>query len=330
MKPSWEALGARARGLATHLLSDARARRLEQVGSPAELLQELRGTAYERYLPVHEAAGDALEAGISRSLGDRMKTLARWAGDGRALFPIFLEEDARNVRAIVRGLVGAMTPEQRLADAVPTPLLDRRALEALARAESAGAVAATLTSWAHPLGSALLEESSRTHPDLLRLESALASRLAREALSAAKRCDRRMVAYVRQGLDADNIVAALLLAGAQSEGEPLDYFLDGGAALGRDDFVRASEAPDRERCVRLLARATVDTVFSGALRDFPTSPAAVAARILAARIDDLAALSRVEPLSAAPVLLFLLRLRREAWLLRRSAWRTSLVAARPR
>ena len=138
MRPAWEALGARARGLATHLLSDERARALEQAASPAELLQQLRGTAYERHLPAHEAAGDALDAGITRSLGDRMSTLARWAGqDGRALLPIFLEQDARNVRAIVRGLVGTMTPEQRLADAVPTPLLDRRALEALARAESA-------------------------------------------------------------------------------------------------------------------------------------------------------------------------------------------------
>jgi vacuolar-type H+-ATPase subunit C/Vma6 len=329
VRPSWEALGARARGLATHLLSDERARGLEHSTSAAELLQQLRDTPYERYLPTHEAAGDAVEAGIARSLGERMTTLARWAGrDGRALRPIFLEQDARNVRAIMRGVVGTMTPEQRLADAIPTPLLDRRALEVLARAESARAVAATLVGWAHPFGSALMEESSRTHPDLLRIETALARRLAREALSAAKGSDRRMLAFVRQGLDADNIVSAILLAGVQKEGEPLDYFLEGGTTLGRDDFVRAAAAPDRARCAELLARATWGTLFTRALREPPPSPAAVAARILTARIDDLAARSRVEPISPAPVLLFLLRLRREAWLLRRSLWRASLTGGR--
>jgi vacuolar-type H+-ATPase subunit C/Vma6 len=137
-----------------------------------------------------------------------------------------------------------------------------------------------------------------------------------------------MVAFVREGLDADNIVTALLLAGAQSEGEPLDYFLEGGATLSRDDFVRAVEAPDREHSAVLLARATRGSLFAPALREPSVSPAAVAARILTARIDNLAAVSRVEPLSAAPVLLFLLRLRREAWLLRRSLWRASLAGGR--
>ncbi len=134
-----------------------------------------------------------------------------------------------------------------------------------------------------------------------------------------------MLAFVREGLDADNIVTALLLAGTPREGEPQEYFLDGGTVLGREAFGRAAAAPDRVRSAQLLARATHGTLFGKTLREPPASPAAVAARILSARIAALAALSRRQPLTAAPVLFFLLRLRREAWLLRRIVWAASLA-----
>ncbi len=329
MRPSWEALGARARGLSAHLLADERVHEIEQAGDLAELLRRLRGTPYERWLPAHGGASTALETAVVRSLADRMSTLSRWAcGDARALLPLFLEQDARTIRTILRGTVGGLTPEQRMSDALPTPLLGRRALEALARSESAGAVAATLAGWGHPFGSALMEEAGRTHPDLLRVESALARRLATETLSAARRSSRRMLEFVRQGIDADNVVAALLLAGTQREGEPLDYFLEGGIVLRRDDFARAAHAPDRAGSAEILAGATRGTPFAAALSELPPTPAAAAARILTARIDEMSAIGRVEPLSGAPVLLFVLRLRREAWQLRRALWLAALTGGR--
>lgn len=329
MRPSWEALSARARGLSTHLLADQRLHELEQAGDLAEVLRRLRGTPYERWLPAHESAADALEIAVVRSLADRLATLSRWAcGDARALLPLFLEQDARTIRTSLRGTVGSLTTQQRLADSIPTPLLGRRALEVLARAESAGAVAATLTGWGHPFGSALLEEAGRKHPDLLRLERALARRLTTATLSAAKRSGRRVLEFVRRGIDADNIVAALLLAGAQREGEPLDHFLEGGVVLRRDDFSRAARAPNRTASADILARATRGTLFAPALSEPPPVPAAVAARVSSARIDEMSALGRREPVSAAPVLLFVLRLRKEARQLRRALWLAALTSGR--
>jgi len=322
-------MAARAWGLSTHLLGAERSIAVERTGDVAGLLRELKGTPYERWLPSHESGATAIETAVTRSVADRLATLARWgAADVRALGAVFVEQDARNIRAIVRGIVGGLTPERRVADAVPTPLLDRRALEALSRVEVPGAVAAMLTAWGHPLGSALLDEASRTHPDLHRLEAALARRLAEVALTSAKRAGRRVEDFVREGIDADNVVTALLLSGTAREGPARDAFLPGGVRLGLDDFWRAADAPDRALAAQVLVRATRGTPFALALREPPWSPAAVAGRLLSSRVDRLAAERRLEPLSAVPVLLFVLRLRGEASELRRALWRASLTGGR--
>jgi vacuolar-type H+-ATPase subunit C/Vma6 len=326
----WEALNARVRGLTTHLLSDEQLGTLERAANVTELPRLLRETQYARFILPRDTRADALEVGVTRSLADRMATLARWARpDISALRPIFLEQDMRNVRAIVRGAVGALTTEQRLSSVIPTPTLDRRALETLARADSAGSVAATLTAWGHPLGSALLKEAKRTHPDPFLMETALARCLAREASDDAKHGGKFMCGFVSEALDTQNIVTAILLAGAPTETPLADFFVDGGAHLSRPDFTRAAAAANRIRCADLLARATRGTVFATPLREPPASPTAASARILQARIDHLTTAARREPLSALPVLLFVLRLRREVLLLRRALWSASLRRRSP-
>ena len=326
MKAPWEVLGARARGLATHLLAGERLREAERAMSIAELMHALRDTPYARVMGPREAGPAVVELAVARSVAERMELLARWAApDTEALRPIFLGEDARNVRNIVRGIVGALTPEQRLASAMPTPSLGRKELEALARSDSVGAVAATLVGWGHPLGSALLEEASQAHPDPFRLEAALAKRAAEEAGRAARHGGRLMRSFVREDIDAHNAVTAVLLAGARTETEPADLFVEGGSSLSVDDFVRAASATDRAAAAELLATATAGSVLAAPLRERPVSPAALSARIVAARIDELASRGRQEPLSAAPVLLFVLRLHREAHSVRRALWGAALA-----
>lgn len=325
MRAPWEALAARARGLATHLLDPEHGREVERVATLGELGQALRETPYARFLPPGETAPAALELAVVRSLAERMALLARWAGpEAGALRAIYLAQDAQSIRDIIRGHMGGFSPERRIAGAIPTPLLGRRELEALARAESAGGVAATLVAWGHPLGSALLEEASRKHPDPYRLEAALARRAAEETARAARKGGRRIRAFVREEIDAGNVVSALLLVGARTEGAVADFFIEGGDGLSRDAFVEAASSPDRVAASDLLGKALTGTVFAAALRKGPAAPAAVASRILAARIERLARESRLEPIGAVPVLLFVLRLRREAHLVRRALWSAAL------
>jgi vacuolar-type H+-ATPase subunit C/Vma6 len=329
MSPSWEALAARARGLSTHLLAPEHGRQVERAGTLAEVAHALRDTPYARFLPPGDPGAAALELAVVRSLAERMALLARWAGrEADTLRAIYLAQDAQSIRDVVRGLLGGLPPERRIAGAIPTPFLGRKELETLARAESAGAVAATLVAWGHPLGSALLEEAGRKHADPYRLEAALARRAAEETSRAARKAGRRMRAFVRDEIDAGNAVTALLLVGARAEGDLADFFIEGGSAFSRDAFVEAASSPDRVAATEVLAKASAGTTLAAALRDGSAAPAAFAARILSARIERLAREKRVQPVTAVPVLLFVLRLRREARLVRRALWGAALAGGR--
>jgi vacuolar-type H+-ATPase subunit C/Vma6 len=315
--------------MSTHLLADERARAIEGSVGLSELVHALRDTAYQRFLDPGDGAAPALEAAITRSLAERMALLAKWAGpDGGALLPIFIEQDAHNLRDILRGIAGGLAPERRVANAIPTPSLGRKQLMALAHAKSPGALAATLTDWEHPLGSALLEEAGRTRTDLFRIEAALAKRAASVSALAARKGGRRMRAFVREGIDAGNAVTAVLLAGARAEGEPEDLFVEGGESLELDAFARAASAADRTSALEALAAAVEGTLLGRTLLEPLQRPAALANRILSARIDAYAKRRLQEPVTAVPVILFVLRLRREAQLVRRALWAAALGGGR--
>jgi vacuolar-type H+-ATPase subunit C/Vma6 len=329
MTPSWEALVARARGLSAHLLPDERVRALERAADATELALALRETPYQGSLAAAGTTPGALELQVTRSLAERMALLGKWAGpNGGALAPVFLEQDARNVRDILRGLVGALTPEERTASAIPTPSLPWKRLAALARLESPSEVAAKLVAWGHPLGSALAEEAGASRPDLFRLETALARRAAEVSARSARKGGRRMREFVRESIDAANAITALLLVGARAEGAPAEIFVDGGGSLSREELVRAASAVDRAGAMQALAEASRGTPLAEALSEAPAPPAALADRILRARIAAYAKRSRLEPLTAVPVLLFVLRLRREARVVRRALWTTALARGR--
>jgi vacuolar-type H+-ATPase subunit C/Vma6 len=328
VRPSWEALVARARGLSTHLLSEERVQALERAADATELTLALRETPYRDSL----AAGATLaglEAAVTRSLADRMTLLMKWAGpDGSALRAVFVDQDARNVRDILRGMVGALTPEERTASAIPTPELGQKRLADLARLDSPAEVASKLVAWEHPLGSGLMEAAGESRPDLFRLETALARRSAAVAARAARKGGKRMREFVRESIDADNAVTALLLVGARAEGESADFFLEGGESLSREELVRAASAADRASATEALSAACRGTALARALGEGPSQPAAVSARILTARIAAHTRRARHEPLSAVPVLLFVLRLRREAHAVRRALWAATLAGGR--
>jgi vacuolar-type H+-ATPase subunit C/Vma6 len=347
MRPSWEALVARSRGLSTHLLPEERVRALQRAADENELLVALRETPYRDFVGADFVGTDfagagfvggaratpvALELAVTRSLAERMTLLAKWAGpDGGALRPLFIEQDARNVRDVLRGIVGALTPEERTASAIPTPSLGSKKLTALARLESPASVADQLVAWGHPFGAALLEEAAASRPDLFRIEAALARRSAEVASSAARQGGKRMKEFVRESIDARNAVTALLLVGARAEGESSDFFVDGGESFSRDDLVRAASAVDRASAAETLAKTCRRAGLSGrrsplsrALDGAVSRPAALSDCILTERIAAYTKRARQEALSAVPVLLFVLRLQHEARAVRRAIWRTAL------
>ena len=194
----------------------------------------------------------------------------------------------------------------------------------LARAESPGAVAAALVAWEHPLGHPLLKQARQTRPDLFRLEAALVRFMAEYVSLAARRSEEGMRRFVRESVDQRNIVTAVLLAGARFEGQVGEAFADAGGELDRRHFVRAASAQDREGAAEVLAHALRRTPFERALRAAPSTPSGISERILQARIARLARGSRHEPVTSLPVLLYILRLRREAARVRRALWTASL------
>jgi vacuolar-type H+-ATPase subunit C/Vma6 len=326
VRPRWESLAARARGLAGHLLAEARLGGLARAGSVPEVLRLLGETPYDRFLPpTRDAEPAALELAVTRSLAERMALLARWDdAEAPALAVLFLEQDAHNVRLILRGGAGALGPAQRLDGCIPTPTLDRKALEVLARADSPSAVAATLTEWGHPLGSALLDETGETRPDAFRLETALARDLARRSVQEARRAGPHTRRYVAESLDARNVVAALLLADSPSESPPGEVFVEGGAVLDLEAFSAAVATADRARAAVVLAERLRGTLFEDPLSQPGSAPAAMSARIVAARVGSLEREARMEPVSALPVLLFLMRLRDEGRRVREALWRAAV------
>jgi vacuolar-type H+-ATPase subunit C/Vma6 len=238
---------------------------------------------------------------------------------------VFIEQDARNVRDILRGIVGALTPEERTAGAIPTPALGGKQLAVLARLHSPAEVAEKLVAWDHPLGSALLDEAGTSRPDLLRLETALARRSATVAARASRKGGRRMREFVRESIDARNAETALLLVAARAETESAEFFVDGGASLSREELARAASAGDPASAADMLASASRGSALAPALGAAPAKPAALSGRILAARIAAYTKRARQEPLTAIPVLLFVLRLQREARAVRRALWAVTLA-----
>jgi len=323
-------LVARARGLSTHLLTDERVQVVERAMGAEELSQALRETPYREYAGARAVTPAAVDRAVGASLAARMALLAKWASlDGDALAPICVEQEAHNVRDLLRGMMGALTPEERVAHAIPTPALGRARLDALARLESPGAVASQLVAWEHPLGSALLAEALASRPDLFRLEAALAQRSAEVATRAARGGGRHLRAFVREAIDAHNAVTALLLTRARVEGASEEFFVAGGEGLRLEDLARAASAGSGQGAAEALAAVCQDAVLAEALRGAPAQPGALSTRILTGRIAAYARRARREPLTAVPVLLFVLRLRREARAVRHAIWAAALAGGRP-
>lgn len=331
MKPTWEDLNARARGLATHLLTRRELDALAQAPDLGALAEGLRRRGFlvsEEEAPISSAA---LDLALRRTAAARLRVLARWCGPRAAVLAVLFEdEDRRSLRALLRGAVQGAPPEQRLPGLVPTPTLPERALGELARQDTPGAVAVLLTAWQSPYGSALLAEAAAAHPDLFKLEVLLGRTFAARALRASRKAGRAGVLadYVRQVIDLENAYTALVLAAAGRDVTPKEAFLPGGRRVSIEVFEVVAAAGDAAEAARRLAAAFQGMPLAEAFRRYGGDPVKLEDAVLQIEIREQTQAMRRAPLGPATLLAYALRLRAQVRDLRRIIWGVALAAPR--
>lgn len=326
MTALWGDLDARARGLATHLLRHSELEALAQAPDRAALAEALRRHGF----PVEEGETQAaaLELALRRVAAARLRVLARWSGVRvEALTVLFEDEDRRSLRALFRGAVQGAPAGDRLAGLVPTPTLPERALRELAAQTKPAAIAALLTAWRNPYGSALLPFATAEQPDLFRLELLLNRTFAARALRATRGAGL-LAAYVRETIDLENAYTALVLATEGKDITPKDAFLPGGERVSIAAFEVAAAAGDASEAVRRLAASFAGTAVGRALAACADDPAQLEEAVLRARVRALVHATRTAPLGPAPLLAYTLRLRAEMIDLRRIIWGVALAVPR--
>jgi V/A-type H+-transporting ATPase subunit C len=325
---AWDDVNARVRGLSGHLLGEERLQRLAGVVDLRALARELAGTDYGPLLMSETPSAPELELVLRRAAAQRLALVARWAKHRqRALAVVFEDEDRRSLSALLRGAVGGVPAEHRLAGLIPTPSLPERALEELAAQPSAAGIAAMLVSWKHPYGAALHAEAAKSRPDLQRVENVLDRTYAQRARRQADG-NEELRAFVSETIDIQNLLAVLVLAGSNAAAAA-NGFIDGGRHVSRELFAQAVGEPVPAAALLRLRRDVRDPVLGDALKR-AEGAGGVERAALRARARAWRRRARVRPLSAAPVLSFVLRSRAEAMDLRAIAWRLTLGGARER
>ncbi len=320
MTIAWDAVNARSRGLMTRLLDRSQLESLTRSADPdalsAQLLRMTGGSARQ------PTSVDSL---VHRMNGDLLLALSRWATYHDQLSLLFEDEDRRNLRILLRGAAQGISPSARLTGLLATPSLRADVLRDLATAGSVAEVVRRLSARSHPSSNFLREAIEREPSSLLAVEHALARCFAQRALALTRHRARPLRAYVRGTIDLENVWSLLMAGEAPSEEWAEPAFLSGGAALSRSHFIEVARAPSSTERRRAIATLFLGRPLAQAFADESAPVSTLEARVLAARIDEQRRRSRIAPNSAAPCLLYVLRLRAQAWNLRRIAWGKSMA-----
>lgn len=320
MKAPCDALVVRAAGLRAHLLGPASRQACARLHTLGGLARELAARGY----PIEAVAPGAadLETAIRRGAAARLTLLGRWDPEGRAATILQAPEEAQSLRALTRGALEGLPAEARLAGLIPTPALPGPALEELARQATLPEIAGLLSRWRSPWSEACAGAHG-TDPDLLELELGLARVLARRLVSAAVGTCRRLEDYARESVDLLNLRCAALLAGRTDEVNPADFFLPGGS-LTPADFHTAAGSADPDARSRTLEPKIAYSGLADRLRRYAGRPDLLDRSMTDWRLARWRRLARTEPLTAAPVILYVLALRDEVTALQRMVWSIAL------
>lgn len=324
----WTDVISRVRGLSSRLLGRVELERLATSRDLGCMAAELATSAYSPAVDVEgPLTAVAIDRGTRRVAGERLTTIANWAGErGELLSPVFEDEDRRNLRALTRCIAAQVPVEQRLAGLLPTPALPSPALEQLALAARLREFAATLTSWGNTYGRVILAESLRPQPDLFLMQLALDREFARRTLDAALHAGEPLRGYVRLQIDVENARTALAAAAGTLEHDPQSLFIAGGDAITPELFRSLATSTESEARAR-LSRVVAGTVLA------PIAPEGRDdgdAALLTALLRDMHRTVRLDPVSLAVVLEYVLRLRAELQDLSRVIWGIAMQLPRRR
>jgi vacuolar-type H+-ATPase subunit C/Vma6 len=326
----WDDLDARARGLGTHFLNRSQLEALAREPDLPGLAEALR----RQGIPVGESPGapqpEQLELGLRRWAAAALRIVGRWAGHRAGALPLMFDaEDRRSLRAIFRGVVQRTSAERRMAGLIPTPALPERALEELARQPTVAAAAALLTAWRHPFAPAVAPIAAGAQPDLFALDVALSRALVERATRAARESrDASVRAFVRETIDIENGLAALLLATEGKDVVPKDVFLPGGERVSIIVYEEAVALREPRSASARIAAALKGSEYAEAFRVAGREPAALEQELLREQLRVVAHRVRRMPLGPLPVVLFGLRLRAQVFDLQRVIWTVALGAPR--
>ena len=323
----WVDVTARVRGLASRLLGRQVLERLAKSPDLTTLAKQLEGTAYHTAEALDARAPIGLERQTRRAAGERLSTIAKWSGDrAEALAPLFEDEDRRNLRALVRSIVGNVAVEKRMAGLLPTPSLPNAALEALATQPRVRDIGALLASWENPYGAAILSEAVGTRIDLFALQLAIDRTYAARMLDKAQQIGEPVLSFVQTQLDAENVSTALAAASGALENRASAHFIEGGKLIKRDEFEHLAALPAAEAHAQ-IARLVAGTVFAPLAPEHATGSDDA---MLTAQLRELRRTVRLDPLSMGVILEYVLRLRAELEDLARIIWGITLRIPRRR
>jgi hypothetical protein len=323
VRPTWDDVNARARGLGTRLLTPEVLAGLSQIHGTGALGRAL---AARGVIPEESAAGNATQLGLAlrRAAAGELGLLRRWLGPRDVALAIALDtEDRRSLRALIRGAAEGVPAEGRLAGLIPTPTLPERLLRDLAGRASIREQGVLLVGAGHPCGRAVLTAASEPEPDLFRIELAIARTLAERAVRGSRGAGRFLRDYVAGAIDRDNCRTALMLAAVVVEGLATPLYLPGGG-IRREEFERAVLTGDPVEAARVLGMGRSTGGLGTILLRHSASPGDLERALEDHAMAAVRREARLDPLGPAPILLFLHRLRRQSIALARLVWSADL------
>ena len=324
-----DAVIARARGLSTHLLAGPAWEELRAAPDLGALAERLRTAPDPIVLTGPGLLGpDALEAAIRRRAGTRLAALARWCVEAPdVLIALFGEEERRNLRLLLHGVIEGALPADRLRGTIPTPGLPAGALATLAAQISVAKMAALLSAWRHPDAPALAVPRVPGPPDLIALDAALTRSWAARATAAADRVDDELRRYVAASIDLENAVTAVMLAGTGSDRTELEP-VPGGVRFPPFRWKAVAAAGSVAAALALAGEgftgSPLEHAFSGAAGVGVARARAWDAALRIARVR-----ARTAPLTSAPLIAYVLAVRDEVQQLQRLVWALALGAPAP-
>ena len=312
-----EYVTARVRSRRAGLFDDEDYRRLVRMG-PSEIARFMEESTYEtaiNALGSRHSGVDLIEYALNRSLAGQFEDVLRWA-DGRLydLIARYLRKfDAWNVKTVVRGIYADTARDEVEADLVRAGELDARLLERLLDAGSIEEAIRLLdgTIYGPPLADALDEfESTGT---LVPVENAI-DRAYYEQLLDVLVVDEATEIY-REFLEAEidfrNARNALRLARSGADVDPAAYHIEGGRLFDAAELARL--ARDTDELVARIRESRYGDELSAALDGLADAESLVGfERALETALLEYAdGLGRIRPLSATPVISFVLAKERE-------------------